>query len=275
MGLDPPLKRLTGHWARRRKPFAETGPPSRTRGQGATTCRTAIRLAVLRQAPHPGCREGIVHGRHARFCQSRFFLTALFWRRGVSKSASPAVLTARCPGRWRGARTSRRCIGRAKARLAAVIETASNRQAWNESRIGLAGSRASLARASTSLARRSASSAPSSQPRAIAVSISLKPPWRSWASSSQSKGSLGPVGSVGPFPPVLSGLSAPPGRSPGPVGSKHRRPLPAFRRASWRAAGVARRSGSPRSRRGGRRSARSRNRPRRCNERCNERKGST
>jgi hypothetical protein len=40
--------------------------------------------------------------------------------------------------------------------LAAVIETASNRQAWSLSRIGPAGSRASVARASTSLARRSA-----------------------------------------------------------------------------------------------------------------------
>ena len=91
-------------------------------------------------------------------------------------------------------------------RLAAVIETASNRQAWSASRIGLAGSRASLARASTSFARRSACSAPSSQPRAMAVSIILRPPCRSWASSSQSKGSLGPVGSVGPFPAVLDGL---------------------------------------------------------------------
>ena len=44
-------------------------------------------------------------------------------------------------------------------RLAAVIEPASNRQAWSASRFGLAGSRASLARASTSFARRSACSA--------------------------------------------------------------------------------------------------------------------
>ena len=50
-------------------------------------------------------------------------------------------------------------------RLAAVIETASNRVAWSLSRIGLAGSRASLARASTSFARRPASSSPSSHPR--------------------------------------------------------------------------------------------------------------
>ena len=45
---------------------------------------------------------------------------------------------------------------RASGDLTAVIETASDRQAWSLSRIGLAGSRASLARASTSFAQRSA-----------------------------------------------------------------------------------------------------------------------